>query len=188
VILENDQLRDQLETTKRELLRIVEENRDHADVVRANKGSDGDNDEAGVASRDEIMELKNRAHLLTEENQALFQQISVFRAHYDEFNKAHETKVTEANKKIAQFNKLTNDLQSVILQRDNLNKTNQFLDKKLSETSLKLGAAEEGRRHDQSELMKTKEQLTLVTREYEFYRDLAEKLEFRQTDELTNLN
>jgi len=78
----------------------------------------------------------------------LFQQISVLRAHYDEFNKAHEAKVTEANKKIGQFNKLTNDLQSVILQRDNLNKTNQFLDKKLSETSLKLGALEEGRRHD----------------------------------------
>jgi len=61
-------LRDQLETSKRELLRIVEENRDHADVTRANKGSDGENDEAGLASRDEIMELKNRAHLLTEEN------------------------------------------------------------------------------------------------------------------------
>jgi|DEB0MinimDraft_12_1074336.scaffolds.fasta_scaffold28461_2 hypothetical protein len=94
------------------------------------------------------MELKNRAHLLTEENQVLFQQISVLRAHYDEFNKAHEAKVSEANKKISQFNKLTNDLQSVILQRDNFSKTNHFLDKKLSETSLKLGAAEEGRRHD----------------------------------------
>jgi len=74
------------------------------------------------------------------------------------------------------------------MQRDNLNKTNQFLDKKLSDTSLKLGASEEGRRHDGSELMKMREQLNLIQREYEFYKDLSEKLEFRQTDELTHLN
>jgi len=28
----------------------------------------------------------------------------------------------------------------------------------------------------------------LITREYEFYKDLSEKLEFRQTDELNHLN
>jgi len=94
-------LRDELETAKREFLRIVEENRDHSDVTRANKSGDGeDNDKVSLASREEIMELKNRAHLLTEENQVLFQQISVLRSHYDEFNKAHEAKTEDANKKI----------------------------------------------------------------------------------------
>ena len=70
-------------------MRLVEENRDHAGVTKANKkqGQEGDlGDEAnngGIASLDEIMELKNRAHLLTEENQVLFQQISVLRSHFD---------------------------------------------------------------------------------------------------------
>jgi hypothetical protein len=37
--MENDQLRQELEMSKREYLRIVEENRDHAGVVRGNKSS-----------------------------------------------------------------------------------------------------------------------------------------------------
>jgi hypothetical protein len=36
--------------------------------------------------------------------------------------------------------------------------------------------------------MKAKEQLSIIQREYEFYRDLSEKLEFRQNDELEGLN
>ena len=191
-MLENEKLRDQLEIAKREHLRLVEENRDHASVVRGNKSREGDgsdpNDKAGVASSDEIIDLKNRAHLLSEENQALFQQISVLRSHYDQFNKDHQARMEEANLKISQFDKLQNELRSAILQRDNFSKTSHFLDKKLSETSAKLGAAEEGRRHDQSELKKAREQLKLMHREFEFYKNLAEKLEFRQTDELTSLN
>ena len=94
----------------------------------------------------------------------------------------------EANRKIAQFSKLQNDLQSLILQRDNFSKTNAFLDKKLSVTSQKLGALEEGRRHDQNEMRQMKEQFNLIDRERLFYKSLSEKLEFRQTDELENLN
>mgnify|MGYP006089927485 FL=1 len=94
----------------------------------------------------------------------------------------------EANRKIAQFSKRQNDLQSLILQRDNFSKTNAFLDKKLSVTSQKLGALEEGRRHDQNEMRKMKEQFNLIDRERLFYKSLSEKLEFRQTDELENLN
>ena len=62
--------------SKREYLRIVEDNRDHAHVLRPNKpNGQNENEEgpaignnAGQASSDEIMELKNRAHLLSEEN------------------------------------------------------------------------------------------------------------------------
>lgn len=32
------------------------------------------------------------------------------------------------------------------------------------------------------------EQLNLIKREYQFYKELSEKLEFRQTDELQSLN
>ena len=70
-------MRDELEIQKREFLRLVEENRDHAGVIKPNLKSgeeqEGDPSGAGVASLDEVMELKNRAHLLTEENQVLFQ-------------------------------------------------------------------------------------------------------------------
>ena len=83
MVMENDQLRQELEMSKREYLRIVEENRDHANVVRPNKaggqadgdGGPGAGDSAGHATSDEIMELKNRAHLLSEENQTLFQKV-----------------------------------------------------------------------------------------------------------------
>ena len=80
VVQENDQLREQLAMAKREYLRIVEENRDHASITRPNKpDGEGTGAEApaggenpGQASSEEIMELKNRAHLLSEENQTLF--------------------------------------------------------------------------------------------------------------------
>ena len=59
---------------------------------------------------DEIMALRKRAHLLTEENQVLFEQMNQLRAHYDQFNKEHADKVDEANKKIARYAKLENEL------------------------------------------------------------------------------
>jgi hypothetical protein len=39
-------------------------------VTKANRKANGESieNDAGIASLDEIMELKNRAHLLTEEN------------------------------------------------------------------------------------------------------------------------
>lgn len=109
-------------------------------------------------------------------------------AHYDSSKEEHDLKMDEANRKINMVTKLQNDLQQVILQRDNYGKTNAFLDKKLSVTSQKLGALEEGRRHDQSEMKKMKEQFNLINREYEFYKGHSEKLEYRQTDELASLN
>ena len=54
--------------------------------------------------------------------------------------------------------------------------------------SQKLGVFEVGRRHDQNEMRKMKEQFNLIDRERLFYKSLSEKLEFRQTDELENLN
>ena len=56
------------------------------------------------------MALRKRAHLLTEENQVLFEQMNQLRAHYDQFNKEHADKVDEANKKIARYAKLENEL------------------------------------------------------------------------------
>ena len=54
--------------------------------------------------------------------------------------------------------------------------------------SQKLETLKEGRRHDQNEMRKMKEQFNLIDRERLFYKSLSEKLEFRQTVELENLN
>lgn len=94
----------------------------------------------------------------------------------------------EANRNIAQFSKLQNDLQSLTRHSDHLSKTNAALEKKLSVTSQKLGALEEGRRHDQNEMRKMKEQFTWIDRERLDYKSRAEELELRQTGALENLN
>lgn len=46
----------------------------------------------------------------------------------------------------------------------------------------------ESRISDQTENRKLREQLNLIQREYQFYKELSEKLELRQTDELGVLN
>lgn len=46
----------------------------------------------------------------------------------------------------------------------------------------------ESRINDQTENRKLREQLNLIQREYQFYKELSEKLELRQTDELGVLN
>jgi hypothetical protein len=35
---------------------------------------------------DEVRELRQRIHLLTEENHSLFEQVTLLRAHFDSFN------------------------------------------------------------------------------------------------------
>lgn len=190
IVLENDHLREQLQTTKRELESIVNLNLKHTDVTRPNQNEEGraSDNQDGSASAAEIMELKNRAHLLTEENNVLFEQISVLRAHYDQFNKDHQLKMDQANRKLAAVDKLNHDLQSLLLQRDNLARTSQALDHKLQEASLKLAATEEGRKKDQTQLMKTQEQLSIISKQYHFYKDICDDLQHRQSDELETLN
>ena len=56
------------------------------------------------------MELKNKAHLLSEENEILFQQMTVLRSHYDQFNKEHAERSEEANQKIGMFSKVQGEL------------------------------------------------------------------------------
>lgn len=96
-----------------------------------------------------IMELQNKNHLLSEENQILFQQIDVLRAHYDQFNKDHADRTEEANKKISKFERVKDDLQIATQQKDNFARTTAYLDQKLEEAQTRLTTAEEGRKKDQ---------------------------------------
>lgn len=67
VLLENSKLREQLEMHKREQMAKLEKNSANPEPSDA----------------DETMDLKRRAHLLSEENQVLFQQISFLRSQND---------------------------------------------------------------------------------------------------------
>lgn len=51
-------------------------------------------------------ELDKRNALLSEENQILFEQVSMLKSHFDNFNTDYSSKVNEADEKIAAFDKL----------------------------------------------------------------------------------
>lgn len=191
VIKENDELKERLQAKNRELLRISQERADNPVDALALGGADaavGDGQDGQTSTNQVIMELKNKAHLLSEENEILFQQINLLRSHYDQFNKEHAEKSEEATKKIGMFSQVQGELQIATQQRDNLKKTSAYLDQRLKETQTRLQTAEDGRKSDQQEIKKLTEQLNLMKQEYQFYKELSEKLEFRQTDELQTLN
>ena len=73
-------------------------------------------------------------------------------------------------------------------ERDALLKATSFLETQLTQKNSMLGQIEESRRSDQIELKKSREQLALFQKEYSFYKNLAEKLELKQGDNLENLN
>ena len=69
---------------------------------------------------EETMDLKRRAHILSEENQVLFQQISFLRAQNDKQDEERTTKMDEATTKIRQFHYVQQELSATQLSRDNL--------------------------------------------------------------------
>lgn len=46
-----------------------------------------------------MKELRDRVHLLTEENHVLFEQITLLRSHYDKYNEEITVKMQEADYK-----------------------------------------------------------------------------------------
>lgn len=94
---ENDEQAQRLEIQQREYLKLVEETRDHADILNA-MGSEG--------SMDEVRESRQRIHLLSEENHSLFEQVTLLRAHYDGFSRDCEEKLETAAAKSASFDLL----------------------------------------------------------------------------------
>ena len=109
-------------------------------------------DNRGDGGIDEIRELRERVHLLTEENHVLFEQITLLRSHYDKYNEEVTGKMQEADYKSQAYDMVHTDLQKLQQDRDELQRANIFLDKKLTETSQLLSVIEEERRQDQAEL------------------------------------
>ena len=105
--------------------------------------------------------MRDRLHLLTEENHILFQQVTVLRAHHDQFSTECAEKMNEAQGKISSYDKLKVDYDVTVHERDELIRANSFLETKLTQNTQLLGQIEEGRRTDGIELKKMREQLAL---------------------------
>lgn len=94
VLLENTNLREQLEMHKREQLAALEKTFENPEP----------------SNTEETMDLKRRAHVLSEENQVLFQQISFLRAQNDKQDEERNNKLEEATTKIRQFHFVQQEL------------------------------------------------------------------------------
>ena len=54
-----------------------------------------------------MRDLRERIHLLSEENQALFEQVTLLRAHFDTFNRECQQQIEEAAAKSGAFDMLS---------------------------------------------------------------------------------
>lgn len=106
---ENEEMATRLEIQQREYLKMVEETRDNADLIAVKgQGQDGE----------EVRDMRARIHLLTEENHALFDQVTLLRAHFDSFNKDCATQMEEASAKAQAFDLLHGQVSKLIEERD----------------------------------------------------------------------
>jgi hypothetical protein len=74
--------------------------------------------------------------------------------------------LAEANTKSQKFDKLNAEYSYKCQDVTELTKANGFLEQKLSQNTQMMVTIEEGRRSDQSELRKMREQLSLFQKEY----------------------
>lgn len=56
-----------------------------------------------------MRDLRDRVHLLTEENHVLFEQITLLRSHYDKYNEEINVKMQEAEYKSQAYDILHSD-------------------------------------------------------------------------------
>lgn len=95
-----------------------------------------------------IAEGNQRIHLLTEENHVLFEQITLLRQHYDQYNKEFDSQVQDAKSKSKVFDNLNSQYNLVQKERDELWRAHQVLDSQLQEKSSYLGLIETQRKKD----------------------------------------
>ena len=77
--------------------------------------------------------------MLTEENHILFEQVTLLRAHHDQFSKECAEKMSEAQAKISSFDQLQAEFDLTVRERDEILKANAFLESKLTQTTQMLG-------------------------------------------------
>ena len=137
---ENEEVTQRMEVQQREYMKMVEETRDHADLLVMRNGNGGQ--EGG----DEVRELRQRIHLLTEENHSLFEQVTLLRAHFDSFNRDCSAQLEEATAKSAAFDLLHAQVSQLISERDRLLAQKLETERRLEETLRVAASVEEERR------------------------------------------
>lgn len=153
---ENEKLVQNLEVRQREYLKLLEETRDNVSILEQIQE---EKSEAKAMQEGEGGDttFRERIHLLTEENHILFEQVTLLRAHHDQFSKECAEKMTEAQDKIAAYDKLKGDFELTCRERDELIKANSFLEMKLSQTTQLLAQLEGSRSSDHAETVKMRE-------------------------------
>ena len=104
----------------------------------------------------------------------LFEQVTLLRAHHEQFTSDTEQQLHDAVTKTTKFDNLQSTLERKMGEVAEFAKANTFLEHKLSQSNQMLATIEEGRRSDQTELRKMREQLSLFQKEYQFYKQLSE--------------
>ena len=113
--MENESLMKELTMKTREYLKLTEDMREYSQHERPSASEDRD-----------------RINLLTEENQVLFEQITLLRAHTDHLILEYSSKTEEATTKILLFNQLENDHVMTCQERDELVAANNYLEQRLT--------------------------------------------------------
>ena len=132
MVSENEKLVSSLEVKQREYLRLIEETRANAAALESFGAEDPHGGADGFESKEASRE---RIHLLTEENHILFEQVTLLRAHHDQFSKECAEKMSEAQAKTDSFDQVQAELELTSRERDELFKANTFLEQKLTQTT-----------------------------------------------------
>ena len=131
----------------------------------------------GQGDGEEVRDMRARIHLLTEENHALFDQVTLLRAHFDSFNKDCATQMEEASAKAQAFDLLHSQVSKLVEERDYLLASKGDLDRRLQE-SLRISViVEEERRGEQIELQTLRGQMVQFRNEYVQYKAECERLQ-----------
>lgn len=79
-------------------MKLLQDTRDNVDLLTmVSEGGKPAGESEGFKA------MKERIHLLTEENHILFEQVTLLRVHHDAITKECSEKLTEANAKIQKF-------------------------------------------------------------------------------------
>lgn len=84
-----------LQIKQREYQKLIQETRKNVALLDEDIGSD--------QHQEENKNLKERYNLLSEENHILFEQVTLLRAHHDQFNKETTEKLADAEAKASRF-------------------------------------------------------------------------------------
>ena len=90
-----------------------------------------------------------RVQLLTDENQVLFEQITLLRAHTDHVLSEYGSKTEEATFKISKYNQLESDYEQTRHERDEALSAVEYLEAKLTAFQSTVESLEDSMRQDQ---------------------------------------